>query len=156
MRNVRHMRATQRRSYLLPLMTGTSSRSAWLHSLLTDLDFSGKLERTPQRRGVWTVIWARKQASGQNTVSWPSSRLYTRRSGTTHDPCQIKYQILLNYYKSIFAFRYLLRRSAGRVFISKWTIYTAIPPKKKGGRAVYTNPCINNVMKETTCSSDWP
>lgn len=70
MRNVRHMRATQRGSYPVPQMTRTSSWPAWLHFLLTDLDFPGKLERNAQRRGVWTVIWAMKQASGQNTVSW--------------------------------------------------------------------------------------
>lgn len=70
MRNVLHMRATQWRSYLVPPMTRTSSRPAWPHFLLANLDFPGKLERNGQRRGVWTVIWAMKWASGQNTVSW--------------------------------------------------------------------------------------
>lgn len=164
MRNVRHMSATQRGSYPVPQMTRTSSWPAWLHFLLTDLHFPGKLERNAQRRGVWTVIWAMKQASGQNTVSW----IFVTASfiqALSKKACALKInqavqgrcmtRVKLNIRKSSAALRRInICFQIPSVKVSRHSFYLQMGNLqcKKGGRAAYTNPCIN-VRKDTTRSS---
>lgn len=167
MRNVRHMRAAQRRSYLLPLMTRTSSRPAWLHFLLTDLHFPGKLERNAQRRRVWTVISDMIQEFSWRRAPprlYPSQPALFKINQAVQGRCMTR--VKLNIRKG--SAELLQINICFQIPTVKVGRHSFLSPNgqstaqfcKKGGKGVYrvayTDPCINYVRKDTTCSSYWP